>query len=248
MTEPTKEPPSKESTQSTTNEIAEALNEPAKWLVSRVVKILGEEQARALCQQALEVEANDGMMTKNGKRRRTPGGTFLYLVRGHAKAIDKKMVKDIFRPAKENSSTNNGQPKPKPKKPAPTITWDDARKYAIALLNHEKGNARTVEVKLIGRPTKVAKSKSCMVAMMEGKTAPKSLPKGLPTPPEQVQNFAVFIGNKQWNKVSEELKTNANAELLVNGFPVFNPEKAMTMVLAQSVEVIERKPKKAKEG
>ena len=123
----------------------------------------------------------------------------------------------------------------------------DALKYTNALLKHEKGEVRTVEVKLIGRPKNVAKAQGggCMVAAMEGKSAPKSLPRGLPTPPEQTQTFAVFIGNKHWAKVGAELKANANAELLVKGHPVFNPKQALTMLLAQSVETIERKPKKA---
>ena len=213
---------------------------------------LGVEQARALYQQTLDIEAQGGMMTEVGpKRRRAPGGAFFKLVKEHVAATDKSLWGRIFQAAKGKKAAASYD-KPKQEKPAEPpvepLTWADALKYANALLKHEKGEARTVEVKLIGRPKNVAKAQSCMVAMLEGRSAPQSLPKGLPTPPEQVQNFAVFISNKHWNKASDELKANANAELLVRGHPVFNPEKATTLLLAQAVEVIERKPKKAKEG
>lgn len=225
-------------------EIAESLKEPNEALIDKVVKTMGAERVHAFWQQTLEIEANGGQMTVNGDRRRTPGGVFFYLVRKGASKKERKSIFPQMLPAKkpDSSATNKGQAKPA----AGPLVWAQALKYVNALLKHERGEAKSVEVKLIGRPTKVAKAASCMVAMMEGKGAPKSLPKGVPAPPEQVQTFAVFISNKHWNHVSDELKANANAELLVKGHPVFNSEKAMIILLAQSVEVIERKPKKAK--
>ncbi len=246
MTQPTVRVASKAEIRATANEIAQTLGESKWWLVMRVVETLGVTAARAFCQQALEIEANGGIKTVNGKRQRTPGGVFLTLVKQHVKETDRQALKRIFGKAKRTVASKS-QPAPTPAPPpADLLTWDDALKYANALLKHEKGEAKTVEVKLIGRPKNVAKAQSCMVAMMAGTSAPKSLPKGLPTPPEQVQNFAVFISNKHWQKVSADMKANANAELLVKGHPVFNPQKGITMVLAQAVEVIERKPKPAK--
>ncbi|MBV7331901.1 hypothetical protein KFU94_27460 [Chloroflexi bacterium TSY] len=224
------------------NEIIEALDErPAAKMVRDTVTTIGLERANAFFQQTLEIEANGGMETANGKRRRTPGGVFLYLVRKNVSTEERKA---IF--PKNGKPSANRKKKSSAKPAVDPLKWEDALKYARALLQHEKGQARSVEVKLIGRPAKVAKTQSCMVVMMEGKGAPKSLPKGLPTPPEQSQSFAVFISNKHWKKASEELKVSKNAELLVRGHPVFQPEKAMTMLLAQAVEVIERKPKKPK--
>ena len=229
-----------------TTEIAQSLNEPNVMLVDRVVKGLGAERAHAFWQQALEIEANGGLMTADGQRRRTPGGVFFQLVR---KGVSKKERKAIFPYVPQRKPPGSATPPQQQAQPdMEPIAWSDALKYVHALGKHEKGRAKTVEVKLIGRPAKVAKAESCMVAVMEGKESPKSLPKGLPTPPEQELTFAVFISNKHWAKVSPELKSNANAELMVRGYPVFNAEKATTFLLAQSVEVIERKPKKAKEA
>ena len=47
-----------------------------------VVDILGPEQALAMCEKALAVEQQGGMLTQDGTRRRTVGGIFFYLVRG----------------------------------------------------------------------------------------------------------------------------------------------------------------------
>ncbi len=249
MTEPNTD--SRDAVYATAGKIAKTLNEPQVALINRIVWTLGVEQARALYQQTLDIAAQGGMMTLDGKRRRAPGGVFFKLVKEHIAATDKNLWGRIFQPAKKKRApASNDKPKQPPAPPVDPLTWADALKYANALLKHDKGEARTVEVKLIGRPKNVAKAQSgaCMVAVMEGKSAPKSLPKGLPQPPEQVQNFAVFISNKHWAKVSAELKANANAELLVKGHPVFNPAKALTMLLAQSVETIERKPKQVKEA
>jgi hypothetical protein len=61
--------------------LGEVEREPLKKLKA-VVKILGPDKALALCEKALEVEQQGGMMTRDGTRRRTPGGVFFYLVRG----------------------------------------------------------------------------------------------------------------------------------------------------------------------
>ena len=47
-----------------------------------IVKRCGEDFARDLLAQTLEIEAQGGMMTHDGQRRRTPGGVFFYLAKG----------------------------------------------------------------------------------------------------------------------------------------------------------------------
>jgi hypothetical protein len=55
-----------------------------------VVNILGREQALALCEKAVEIEQQGGMLTKDGTCRKTVGGIFFYLVRGSGnKAVNK---------------------------------------------------------------------------------------------------------------------------------------------------------------
>jgi hypothetical protein len=59
--------------------IAQTLGETEPEPLQRlraVVDILGPEQALALCENALAVEQQGGMLTQDGTRRRTVGGIF----------------------------------------------------------------------------------------------------------------------------------------------------------------------------
>jgi hypothetical protein len=69
---------------STATAIATQLGETvggARATIWRTVRTLGPERAHAFVTQALEAEANGGMLIPNGSRRRTLGGIFFYLVR-----------------------------------------------------------------------------------------------------------------------------------------------------------------------
>lgn len=63
--------------------IADALGETeanVRQSIEGVVKALGRTQARQLLNFALQAEEHGGLMTKDGARRRTPGGIFFYRV------------------------------------------------------------------------------------------------------------------------------------------------------------------------
>jgi hypothetical protein len=65
----------------TVDQICADLREGNRAAVKRVVAAIGAEQSLALLRQALELEANGGMLTRDGQRRRTPGGVFFQLAR-----------------------------------------------------------------------------------------------------------------------------------------------------------------------
>jgi phosphorylated adapter RNA export protein len=65
----------------TADTLAEALQEPKKSLLAKVLRTLGEERCQAIFTETLATEASGGMLTKDGTRQRTPGGTFFHLVR-----------------------------------------------------------------------------------------------------------------------------------------------------------------------
>jgi phosphorylated adapter RNA export protein len=85
--------------------LGEVEREPLKKLKA-VVKILGPEKSLALCEKALEVEQQGGMMTRDGTRRRTPGGVFFYLVRGS----NNKKVKKLWPQRQPESATPDSPP------------------------------------------------------------------------------------------------------------------------------------------
>ena len=65
----------------TAEKLAEALQEPKQALLAKVLRTLGQERCQALFTEACTIEAQGGMLTRAGDRRRTPGGTFFHLVR-----------------------------------------------------------------------------------------------------------------------------------------------------------------------
>jgi len=60
----------------TADVLAEALQEPKKALLAKVLRTIGPERCAAIFAETLTIEANGGMLVQAGDRRRTPGGTF----------------------------------------------------------------------------------------------------------------------------------------------------------------------------
>lgn len=105
------------------------------------------------------------------------------------------------------------------KAPAQPMTWDEA-KQVIGQVIKTPREARAVKLTLIGRPLKVIQQKDCVVASLKGRE-PKTLPNGLPAIPEgSAITWAVFIVNKQWNKVKESIEQNPNDALIIEGYPI----------------------------
>jgi len=216
--------------------IAAQLEEPLLWLVENVIKVLGQTRADELLQQTLEIEAGGGILTAQGDRRRTPGGVYL------------KLLKEQTSP-EEQEGIFAGGPKTKPKgtdgdgansaNPAPIgpLPWDDARLEISRLIKLPLEKA-SVKITLVGRPSQVSKAKSCVVVAMKG-SRPPSLPKGLPPAPDGSDfSYAVFISLRHWAKVAPVMAQDKDERLLVEGYPIFDPKRGITVILAQNVRTV----------
>lgn len=212
-------------------EISETLQESNIELLNAVLKTIGDERTRDFFQRAKETEAGGGLMIVSGKRKRSPGGVFFFLVR---QGVSKQERQAIFPPLHQKGQPQVGPGQEPPVQPP---SWADVQAYVTALLKKQiAGEAKSVKLTIIGRPKQVAKAKTCMVCMLEGREVPKGMPKGLPMPPAGAkQSLAVFISSKQWSKVEASLKENKEDELLIEGWPYFDPVKGATVVLAQGV-------------
>ena len=212
-------PPPAEEVQALVAEISEKMSEDNLDQLTTAVNVIGLERAKTCLRKAVEIEENGGMMIISGKRRRTAGGVFFYMVRTDASKDEQKIIFPNLFQEKANPPS-----------------WKECNIYIAKLLSQpQKGTVTKVKLTLIGRPKQVAKAKTCMVAVMEGRPIPASMPKGLPTPPKSASSFAVFIATKQWNRVAESLKENKEDELIVEGYPIFDPVKQVTAILAQGV-------------
>ncbi|XP_013104903.2 phosphorylated adapter RNA export protein [Stomoxys calcitrans] len=76
-------------------EIALKLHEGKDDLLVRIVEVLGTEIPLKVFKETQRIEADGGMTIKNGQRRRTPGGVFLFLIK-HNDTISAEDQKAIF--------------------------------------------------------------------------------------------------------------------------------------------------------
>lgn len=84
-----------ETDDSVADRIAQALEEPKRMLIGQVVTVVGRDKALELLENTQDIEANGGMPTLNGSRRRTPGGVFFQLLKSDPE-IAEEQVEAIF--------------------------------------------------------------------------------------------------------------------------------------------------------
>jgi hypothetical protein len=229
---------------STAATIAAQLGETApgaRATIWRTVRTIGPERAQAFVTQAQEVEANGGMLIPDGSRRRTLGGVFFYLVRTQISDEEAVAINVLWRGAAQRRqlgvsvkpprrTTDTTAPPAPP--PLPPFVWDEADPI-IAEVTANIGEASTVKVTVIGRPTQVVERQGVVVVALRSMKAP-TLPKGLPPLPSIPTNYMIFIQQKQWNKVQAAMQQPDDA-LIVEGYPVHEPRFAGIMVYATQV-------------
>jgi len=81
-------------------EVAYRLDEEKKLLFGHVVRVLGKKTTSDIFAETKEVVNRGGLKTDRGDRMRTPGGTFLYLMKSRGYATPEQ-VKEIFKEENE---------------------------------------------------------------------------------------------------------------------------------------------------
>ncbi|RMH00927.1 MAG: hypothetical protein D6706_02855 [Chloroflexi bacterium] len=222
--------------QTLVDRIASALGETAPGplkTIARVVKVVGAAKALALLEETRRIEATGGMLTDDGRRRRTPGGVFFKLVKNQTTSRERGK---IF-----------GPPPGRIKVPKPAEVVQLAR----SILIHPKGEAMTVKITLIGHPGRIVEKDAVVITAMQS-SHPPSLPRGLPQPPATSTNYVVFIARKQWQRVKDSLVDHPDDRLIIEGYPVFDsrlgPQGAITVyaryVTTQQLQQARRRSEK----
>ena len=119
----------------TVDTLAEALQEPNRPLLTQVLRLLGTDRTMAILAATRTCEANGGMLTKDGKRRRTPGGVFFQLIRERATKQERWRL--FPPPAPQHGQ---GQPQGQPT----VLTWDEVQTITQTLATAPPGEARTI--------------------------------------------------------------------------------------------------------
>jgi len=221
----------------TVEKLAEVLQESNLILLKQVLTILGPDRTHTILTETLDYEANGGMQTKDGTRRRTPGGTFFQLVRDRVTARERRRLFPSPAP-QHHQSPASVQPHNLPQAP----TWDELQALVTTL---PPGEA-TVKVTLIGRPdVQAVHTRPTYVAFRMQGTAPRSLPKGLPpVPDQQPMTWLVCIALRQWNRVHESLAAHADDKLIVEGHPVVAGDGTHVLLVQSCVSMLQQRAQK----
>ena len=210
----------------TVDHLAETLQELNRPLLTQVLRVLGQDRCAAILADTLTCEANGGMLTRDGTRRRTPGGVFFQLVRERATPQERRRLFPQPGPPR-----GQGQPQ-RQSQTSTTLTWDEAKTLMQTLATEPPGEARTMKLTLIGRPGKVETRGQAVVFRMQGK-APGALPRGLPPVPAQApMTWTVMVALRQWNRVKDSLAANHEDQLIIEGYPLL--QGSQPVLLAQS--------------
>jgi len=202
--------------------------------ITRVVDRLGPDRARALLGQTLTSEASGGLLLPDG-RRRTPGGTFLFLVRT-APDLSTDDRASIFPKAGYHArgagSATPASATPTPVAPAPVAWTDDTYRTLAQQLQQDVGRLTTVKITVIGRPgTAVEQGQAIVIALTNEKVP--DLPKGLPEPPAGTR-YTVFVARKPWMKVAEALAADPEDAAIIEGYAALDSRVEGIAVYATS--------------
>lgn len=217
----------------TSEKLAEVLQEPNVPLLRQVLRVLGFDRTIAVLTETLTCEANGGMLTTDGTRRRTPGGTFFQLVRQQSSPRERQRL--FPRPAP--------QPGQGPPPARAVLTWEEAHTLMQTLATEPPGEARTMKLTLIGRPGNVETRGQAVVFRMQGK-APGALPRGLPPlPSTPALTWTVMVALRQWNRVQDSLAAHQDDQLIIEGYPLMQGNQHV--LLAQScVSMLQQRAQK----
>jgi hypothetical protein len=221
----------------TVEKLAEVLQESNLLLLTHVLKLLGPDRTQTILTDTLTCEANGGMLTKDGTRRRTPGGTFFQLVRDRVTARERRRLFPSAAP-QPHQKPASGQPQVQPQAP----TWDELQAIAPTLPQGEAA----VKVTLIGRPDlQAVHTRPTYVAFRMQETEPRALPKGLPPVPNQGPiSWLVVIALRQWNRVQESLTAHADDKLIIEGHPVVAGDGTHVLLVQSCVSMLQQREKK----
>jgi hypothetical protein len=221
-------------TELTAEDLAARLDEPNVVLLGRVLEALGPERTDVLLEMTLMLEAAGGVMTlRKQSQRRTPGGTFFWLVR-HTELT--AVVRQLF-----------FETTPLPLSRLQPITWDEVATAMAALppIAIEEAN---VKLSLVGRPAAWQVQGDIVCFQLKGK-APKGLPKGMPVlPKHEPIVWTVLVSMRQWTKVKDVFTKHPDDQLIVEGYPTLEGGVHLllaTLCKSRTMEQAQREQQKA---
>ena len=219
--------------------IAESLGETDEkpvGQISQVIEKCGLEFTQKVVEETLKIEEKGGMKTHDGKRRRTKGGVFFFLIKGRMAADIRQEIFPNF------GKHSNGDVAP------PGIKFAERLEYYKPLLE-EPGQIKNLTVKLIGRPGKMhIENGSVMMIIEQKEVKAPPYPKGVPDL-EEVEGttyYFVIMSLRHWQRIEESLQDETDM-MIVEGTAVYDPEVGGISLLTTSAttKLLERQKRLA---
>jgi len=222
-------------------DIARQLGEKSrkpKRQIFLIVKRCGIEFAQKLLEDAKEIENSGGMMTQDGKRRRTLGGVFFHLAR---QQIPPEIRQEIFYSWRIETQQRLEQE-------AQFDPFDYAeRKAVVPSLLEDIGKVEDVKVTMVGRPGKIERRQNLVIFTMQDSVKEETaLPRGVPHPDPLPVDYTVYISANQWERVEDAIE-NPQDELMIDGVCKYDAETNMMAVFATYVTTRRLKKKEKKQ-
>jgi hypothetical protein len=212
--------------------IANTLQEPNVDLVRRVVRVLGETRAQAVLEETLTIEAAGGLLIADQSRRRTPGGVFFHVVKS---TTPRKLRARIFPPTEASPRAAS----------LPSCTWSDVQEAMQTLVGTTPGEAHTVKLTLIGRPTATQTRGQAVIFQLTGKP-PTTVARGLPPlPAGPPMVWTVLVALRQWNRVKDSLAAHPDDTLVIEGYPFVDHDHHLLMAQSCISVAMQRARKEA---
>lgn len=207
---------SPEDIQKEAQKIAEILGETDEQPLGQIAQVIekcGLELVQKVTEETNKIEEKGGMKTHDGKRRRTKGGVFFFIIKGR---MDADVRQEIFPNFGKHS---NGDAAP------PGIKWEERLEHYKPLLE-EPGQVKNLTVTLIGRPGKLhIENGSVMTVIEQKEVKAPPYPKGVPDfdEVEKITYYYVFMSLRHWEKIAESLEDETDM-MIVEGTSVYDPE------------------------
>src|SRR5512132_237681 len=113
------------------------------------------------------------------------------------------------------------------------------------LVSTTPGEAHTVKLTLIGRPTATQTRGQAVIFQLTGKPPP-TLPRGLPPlPPRPPMVWTVLVALRQWNRVKDSLAAHPDDTLVIEGYPFVDHDRHLLMAQSCISVAMQRARKEA---
>jgi hypothetical protein len=212
----------------TADTLAEALQEPKKVLLAKVLRTLGPERCQAILTDTMTLEAKGGMLVKAGDRRRTPGGVFFQLAKERCTGKERSRLFP-YQPIQKHQETAAQTPVPPP---MPVL-------LALDLWEGLTPMPVSATLKLVLRELPETRERDGMVYMALT-NEPRGLPKGV-----TLDSGPLYLSSpvKQWRTActkADQIRTQGTPALLIVEAHVSTKDGALVGVV-KGVQVVEGK-------